>query len=332
MLISNQIANHIQQYMRCFNLAEVQQQSLASILSSDEENSDISLAQLDEALLFIYAITKDPDIHIKLANNITVSSLGVAGLLALNSRNVESSIQCLMKYCSNIIGPGAELEFDRGFPDCKLSFYFKGEYSLAVEFLSIYFLSFVDFILSAMTYQKIHYTQFKLLQKERSTNLELLKRFGYICLLNDGDLLWELGFASPQLKIKAVYYHQHLHETLYSKLVEVTDFKQEQSVQEIIYNEICDMNNVTKVNLSEIAKIIKMSPRTIQRRLNDEGVSFTEIQQKAVYQSGARFLNNPSYSIKEVAYCLGFTSVQAFHRAFKRASGMTPAQYRDKIR
>nr|WP_255491088.1 helix-turn-helix transcriptional regulator [Spartinivicinus marinus] len=92
------------------------------------------------------------------------------------------------------------------------------------------------------------------------------------------------------------------------------------------------MNNVTKVNLSEIAKIIKMSPRTIQRRLNDEGVSFTEIQQKAVYQSGARFLNNPSYSIKEVAYCLGFTSVQAFHRAFKRASGMTPAQYRDKIR
>ncbi|MDE1461888.1 helix-turn-helix domain-containing protein [Spartinivicinus poritis] len=332
MLISNKIANHIQQYMLCFNLAEEQQQSLASILSNDGENGYISLAQLDEALVFIYAITKDPDIHIKVANSITVSSLGVAGLLALNSMNVENSIHCLMKYCRNIIGSEAELKFDSDSPVCKLSFYFKTEYSLAIEFLSVYFLSFIDFILSSMTYQKINYTQLKLLKKEHYSNLNLLKRFGYICVLNDGELLWEIGFSSSHLNTKAVYYHQHLHKTLKSKLVEEIDIKQEQSLQELIYNAIFDMNYVAKINLSEVAKKIKMSPRTIQRKLSDEGVSFTDIQRKAIYQSGARFLNNPSYSIKEVAYCLGFTSVQAFHRAFKRASGMTPAQYRDKIR
>ncbi|WP_222937579.1 AraC family transcriptional regulator [Spartinivicinus ruber] len=333
MLISDQIAKHIRQYVHCLNLAKVQQQSLVSILSNEEgENGCISLAQLDEALLFIYAVTKDPDIHLKIASNMTVSSLGVAGLLALNSKSVEHCINCLIKYCGNMIGSGAELKLDNHSSSCKLRFSFKAEYSLVIEFLSVYSLSFVEFVLSSMTYQQFRYTQLKMLRGKNIFNLSIVNRFGCICVLNSADFLWEFCFADKQLKIKAVYYHEHLYKTLQLKLFEKMNVKQEQTMQDIIYNLIYDINDVTKVNLSEIAKTVKMSPRTIQRKLSDEGVSFTEIQQKAIYQSGIRFLNNPSYSIKEIAYCLGFTSVQAFHRAFKRAAGMTPAEYREKIR
>jgi AraC-like DNA-binding protein len=41
-------------------------------------------------------------------------------------------------------------------------------------------------------------------------------------------------------------------------------------------------------------------------------------------------LRDPGQSIQQTAHALGFSNVGAFHRAFKRWTGMTPAQYREK--
>jgi len=80
--------------------------------------------------------------------------------------------------------------------------------------------------------------------------------------------------------------------------------------------------------LVRIAARLRMSKRTLQRRLGDAGTSLQVLIDDARRTRSLRALAEPGASISEVSYRLGFTEVSAFHRAFKRWTGSTPMGYR----
>lgn len=77
-----------------------------------------------------------------------------------------------------------------------------------------------------------------------------------------------------------------------------------------------------------IAKKLHMSARSLQRRLQSEGTSFAEVLSDLRRDRALRYLQDQRISIAEVAFLLGFRDATAFHRAFKRWTGITPAKYR----
>ncbi len=77
-----------------------------------------------------------------------------------------------------------------------------------------------------------------------------------------------------------------------------------------------------------IAKKLHMSARSLQRRLQSEGTSFAEVLSDLRRDRALRYLQDQRISIAEVAFLLGFLDATAFHRAFKRWTGTTPAKYR----
>jgi AraC-like DNA-binding protein len=77
-----------------------------------------------------------------------------------------------------------------------------------------------------------------------------------------------------------------------------------------------------------VARSMGLSERSLRRRLEEEGVSFTEIVQAAQRELAERLLRDRARSIQQVAAEAGFASVTAFHRAFKRWTGQSPASYR----
>ncbi len=77
-----------------------------------------------------------------------------------------------------------------------------------------------------------------------------------------------------------------------------------------------------------VAKKLHMSARSLQRRLQGEGTSFAEVLSDLRRDLALRYLQDQRISIAEVAFLLGFLDATAFHRAFKRWTGTTPAKYR----
>jgi AraC-like DNA-binding protein len=71
--------------------------------------------------------------------------------------------------------------------------------------------------------------------------------------------------------------------------------------------------------------------RTLRRRLNEEGVSLTQLLEEACCRKAEEQLRRPHESIKEIASRLGYSEVSAFHRAFKRWTGETPTEYRRRV-
>ncbi|WP_437925524.1 AraC family transcriptional regulator [Sorangium sp. So ce291] len=84
-------------------------------------------------------------------------------------------------------------------------------------------------------------------------------------------------------------------------------------------------------DLGALAERLRMSPRTLQRRLSDEGTSLHALLDE-VRRGRAASLLEADMAIGEVAYLLGYSEPSAFHRAFRRWTGETPEAFRARAR
>jgi AraC-like DNA-binding protein len=84
--------------------------------------------------------------------------------------------------------------------------------------------------------------------------------------------------------------------------------------------------------ISDAARRLNFSSRTLQRRLAAEGMSFQQVVDDMRRDMAERLLADASLAVAEISYVLGFSEPSAFHRAFKRWSGVTPMEFREERR
>jgi AraC-like DNA-binding protein len=78
----------------------------------------------------------------------------------------------------------------------------------------------------------------------------------------------------------------------------------------------------------ELARTLKLSPRTLKRRLAEDGTTYSKLRDDQRRQRALLLLDDRSLSISEVATRLGYTELPNFTRAFRTWTGITPAAYR----
>jgi AraC-like DNA-binding protein len=81
-------------------------------------------------------------------------------------------------------------------------------------------------------------------------------------------------------------------------------------------------------DVRSVAKVMRLSSRTLQRRLSAQGVTFAWLVAQVRYAIAQRMLDDPGRKIIEVALDLGYSDQAHFARAFARWSGLTPRQFR----
>jgi len=102
-------------------------------------------------------------------------------------------------------------------------------------------------------------------------------------------------------------------------------------LKEIIQDQI-DTN--LSLNLKEISQSLNVHPAYLSREFSKyfDDLSFGDYIRKLRIEKAVQLLNEPQYSLSEIAYLTGFSDQSHFNRTFKKHTGKNPSEYRKKPR
>ncbi|MEM8581437.1 MAG: AraC family transcriptional regulator [Pseudomonadota bacterium] len=84
--------------------------------------------------------------------------------------------------------------------------------------------------------------------------------------------------------------------------------------------------------MADVARRLGLSARSFHRRLAEQGLSFQMLTEETRREIAVNMLREDKYALSEIAFLTGYSEQSAFNRAFKRWTGVTPANYRKALR
>ena len=82
-------------------------------------------------------------------------------------------------------------------------------------------------------------------------------------------------------------------------------------------------------DIDGIAQAMAVSTRTLQRRLEERGITFKRLVDEVREDQARKLVSAGTMSLSEVAFFLGYSDQSALSRAFKRWTGQTPKKVRE---
>jgi AraC-like DNA-binding protein len=80
--------------------------------------------------------------------------------------------------------------------------------------------------------------------------------------------------------------------------------------------------------IEDVARELRLSSRTLQRRLAGAGTTFQQVVQEARRELARHYLLHSSLELNDTAYLLGYEDAHSFFRAFHGWEGSSPGEWR----
>lgn len=134
-----------------------------------------------------------------------------------------------------------------------------------------------------------------------------------------------LGFGRERLDTISLHkdegIHQALEELAQQRLARIA---RQAPYAVRVREHLIQQGRLSQRDMSQVAQALGLSVRSLRRRLAAEGTSYADVENEAFTVLAKRLLLDRALTIQQTAFELGFSGSTTFHRAFKRATGMTP--------
>jgi AraC-like DNA-binding protein len=100
--------------------------------------------------------------------------------------------------------------------------------------------------------------------------------------------------------------------------------KTSSTLRAMVENEIVQLLPHGKAQVETVASHLGMSNRTLARRLSEEDTSYAAILDELRRDLSVRYLKDPTLSLNQIAWLLGYSVVTSLNHAFRRWTGSSP--------
>lgn len=131
--------------------------------------------------------------------------------------------------------------------------------------------------------------------------------------------------ANPAL---LAHFEQYAQDFIAQMVVEPRrDMEKGDSATQTVTRIILARLDDPSLSIEKVAREMAVSVRTLQKRLEAEGVVFSDLLRDIRRRLAEKYLHE-NYSVEQITYLLGFSDPSVFRKSFKKWLGVTPGEYR----
>jgi len=306
------------------------QQCGIEIRQGEEYDTPLPVARIAALLEAAAEATDNPAMGMSMgqAYHYEASSLLILAMLAAPS--VKEGIRCLHRY-DRFVDTGIETSFNFDGPQAEFGARLLVADHVPVAQLNEYLMSFIAQILFTATRKPVPFSEVWFYHRNDQNRARLEQIFKVPVkygqetnkLFFDREYLQERFFSSNQL----------LYEILVNAMkTYFVSINRDNGFLDVVCREIIRCGSSESPGTERIAKQLAMSPRTLRRKLAEEGHNFQSAKNLARETRARYFLSRTNLPLSEIAFELGFSELSAFSRAFRNWVGETPQQFRDNYK
>lgn len=292
----------------------------------DQEKIYASTLQLFALWQAIGEVSKDPGIGLELGAESRFERFDPPQIAAVCSRNFRDALERIAR-CKLLICPEEIRVTARG-EETHVEFAFLNDERAEPNVLVDVCLSWTLAIGQRGTEGQIQALRLELIRPPQ--HQELLESH-YGCEIRFGASRNAIVFRSSDLDRPFMTHNEELAKVLTAQLdSEVQKLHSAHSVGEQVKQVLRRSLAGRRPTRNEVAKGLHLSLRTLQRRLQDAGVSFQQLVQETRSELARQYLSDRKLELAEVAFLLGYDDPNSFIRAFQSWEGTSPGAWRDR--
>lgn len=272
----------------------------------------------------IHELSRDPAIGLKLGNENRPEHYTQIAIAALYSRTFGEALQRIARY-KRLTSP-QEIRITERAKECAVEFvWLLAETTEAPTWVDMCF-SWTVTIGRRGTGLPINPVRVELRRAE--TNRRLYEEY-FGCPVKFGARRNKLFFRTEDVNQPFVTHNPELLELVAPQLeAELKQRLADGPLREHAKGILKRLLAGEKPRLEDVALELRVSARTLQRRLFEEGITFHNLVEEARREMAQHYLRQPSLELNETAYLLGYEDPNSFIRAFHKWEGTSPGEWR----
>jgi AraC-like DNA-binding protein len=138
-----------------------------------------------------------------------------------------------------------------------------------------------------------------------------------------------LVFNKADMDVPFVTYNADLLAAVAPQLeAELKQQLAEKNLREQVKGTLKQLLAGQRPGIHDVARELRLSTRTLQRRLTEDGATFQQLMEEARRELARHYLLHSALELNETAYLLGYEDANSFFRAFHDWEGTSPGHWR----